>query len=302
MSPPSKRPWYMFYPLAGMIIICIVWSGYWYVAFTQTEKLVAEQRTAFGIKGVNFSCDHETWGGYPFRFEFQCDGMHLNYAGNTLETRKVLAIAQAYNPLHLLFLVDGPTSIGKGEKTVATATHNDALISIIFMTNGDWDLSSDVANVVIPQQFAAKSLRFFARQINGGIEFAGNLNSASIYTGVPLDTAAFKARSASQASIELTQLKISSGKTTFEGVGNFELDSNHRIAGKLMTQTNDIDGLLKLMAPLLQLNNKDQAAIGSLIAAQNPNPASPAQKAEFIGRDGAIYWGPFKLADTTPLY
>jgi hypothetical protein len=302
MSPPIKRPWYMFYPLAGMVLISIIWSGYWYVAFTQAQRLVAERRAEFASRGMELSCSREAWGGYPFRFEFQCDGMSLNYAGNALKTGKALAIAQAYNPFHLLFKINGPTSIQRGEATVATATHDDALVSITMTANGDWDMSSDVANVSVRDQFTSDTFKFFARKLDGHIEFAGTAMGAKLTQGVAIDTAEFKAALIDNTSIDLSLLKLTSGTTTFEGAGNIELDASHRIAGKLSTQTNDLNGLLKLAAPLLQLNEKDQEAIRDLIVAHNADPNSTLQRADFIGRDGAIFWGLFKLADSPPLY
>ena len=64
----------MFYPLAGMILISIVWCGYWFVAFQATQELVAAKRLELAGKGAQLTCAEENWGGFPFRFEFWCTG------------------------------------------------------------------------------------------------------------------------------------------------------------------------------------------------------------------------------------
>ena len=306
MTTPTKRPWYMFYPLTGMILLCIVWSGYWYFAFTKTQEITAIQRQELATQGLQLQCDHESWGGFPFRFEFQCVGMTLSYKRSVLKTDKILAVAQAYNPLHILLLVNGPTSVVRNGVSLAAATHDDALISIILDTKGGWDASSDVAHVNAPQLFSSASLKLFARKKSVKIDFAGNSDGLDLIapnnSHTPIDNAGFLARTADSASLDVSALKISSGNVNFEGQGKITLDTNHFMAGKLSTQTNDIDGLLKLISPLFEMTEKGQAAIKSLLATQGNIPNSPSQKADFTARDGGLYWGPFKLTDLEPLY
>ena len=54
-----------------------------------------------------------------------------------IQSAKILALAQAYNPFHVLLLVDGPTSIDR-----TTVIHERALISIEAGLANDWDASS----------------------------------------------------------------------------------------------------------------------------------------------------------------
>jgi hypothetical protein len=159
-----------------------------------------------------------------------------------------------------------------------------------------------VAHVDVQQIFTGDAVKLYARRINGSIELAGSLSSGKVVSTLPIDTAEFKAELENDTVIDLTQFKITSGTTNFDGAGKLSLDATHRVAGKLSTQTNDLTGLVKLLAPVFQLSEVDQIAIQNLIVAQNPNPDSTLQKADFVGRDGAIFWGLFKLTDTAPLY
>ena len=105
----------MFYPLAGMILLSLLWCGYWFIAFSGARELIQAKRLEFTGRGMELTCARETWGGFPFRFEFQCETAKLQFIHDTqtynVQTTKILAIAQAYNPLHVILLVDGPTSI-----------------------------------------------------------------------------------------------------------------------------------------------------------------------------------------------
>jgi hypothetical protein len=40
----------------------------------------------------------------------------------------------------------------------------------------------------------------------------------------------------------------------------------------------------------------------NLVALTGSDPATKTTKADFVARDGALYWGLFKLADLAPLY
>ncbi len=306
MTTTNKRPWHMFYPLAAMIFLCIAWSGYWYLAFTKAQEISEAKRKELSRAGIQLRCNHESWGGFPFRFEFQCDGATLSYRNATLKTGSALAVAQAYNPMHILVLVNGPTSLTRADMPVAGATHDDALISVTFKSNGDWDVSSDVAHVNMPQVFSSASVKFFSRGTGARIDFAGNLDELDV-AGInsshfPIDHAEFLATAIDDRSLNISSLRLSSGNVNFTGSGDVGLDMNHLLTGRLSTRTDNIDGLLVLLAPFLQMNEKDRQAVKSLLTTQGNDPNSQTQKADFTGRDGAIYFGPFKLADLEPVY
>ena len=296
----------MFYPLAGMILVSIVWSVYWWIASTKAESLVASQRTELAARGLQLQCDRERWGGFPFRFEFTCEGVSVHYAEALLKAGKVLAVAQAYNPFHILFLVNGPSSLASADQPLLIATHDDALISLTINTAGDWDVSSDVAHLNVAEIFSATAMKVFARQIRGKIDVAGNADGLIVVgentVKIPFDHAEVLGKLNGPTSLDISSLKITSGDIAFEAAGNLGLDGAHSLAGHLATKTNNVDELLKLIAPLFAFNDKDQTAIKSLLATQANGVKPPAQKAEFTGRDGGLYWEQFKIADLDPIY
>jgi len=101
---------------------------------------------------------------------------------------------------------------------------------------------------------------------------------------------------------EITSLKISQGPVDFSANGKIFLDPQHRLAGKLSSQTNDIDGVMKFIAPIFALNQQDSATIKNLVTLTGSAPATKTTKADFVAREGALYWGLINLTDLEPLY
>ncbi len=306
----------MFYPLAGMILLSALWCGYWFIAFVGAKELVQAKRLEFKSQGLQLDCATESWSGFPFRFEFQCDAASLQFtnANETInfQSMKILAVAQAYNPFHVLLLIDGPSAVNGVE-----LTHERALISVTVNGSDNLDVSTEAAKINAQGLFSADQLNFYGRKINGKLDLAANTEGLTILDpSLPISftKAAIIAQTnssllkqpyaavASGEPLEISSLKISQGLVDLTAQGKIFLDPQHRLAGALSSQTNDIDGLMKLMAPLLALNDEDGAAIKNLVSLTGGDPATKITKADFTARDGALYWGLLKLADLKPLY
>ena len=313
MASSAKRPWHMFYPLAGMILISIVWCGYWFVAFQATKELVAAKRLEFAGKGAQLTCAQENWGGFPFRFEFRCQdpSLHISAAGNNyrLKSAKLVVVAQAYNPLHNLLLVDGPTTLDLGMAGLQTVTHDQALISVKLNTTGEFDISSEAAKVDAPDLFSASQLRFFAKSTGTILDLAGNADGLVVQSPKNSSTSFSRIEFIVRTSaplpgqpFEIKVLNISQGTVEFSAQGNIQLDPRHRLTGSLSSKTNDIDRLMKIISPILALNENDSITVKNLVRLTGTDPATKMTRAEFVAHDGALYWGPLKLADLEPLY
>jgi hypothetical protein len=290
----------MFYPLAGMILLSLVWCSYWFIAFSAAKELIQAKRLEFTAKGMELTCDRESWGGFPFRFEFQCETATLQVIHTEIRTTKVLAIAQAYNPLHIIVLVDGPTSIDR-----TTVIHDRALISLTVSLDKDWDASLETASVNAQGLFTAGQLKLFARKIDGRLDLAANIKELTVIRPenppITVSSANLVGQTSGQ-SLEISSLKISRGPVEFAATGTVSLDAQHRLAGKLSSQTNDIDGVMKFIGPIFALNEQDSATIKNLVTLTGSDSTTNTTKADFSARDGALYWGLIKLADLTPLY
>jgi hypothetical protein len=304
----------MFYPLAGMILLSLVWCGYWFIAFSSAKELIQTKRLEFAGKGMELACARESWGGFPFRFEFQCEipSLQLTHSDETykIQSTKILAVAQAYNPLHVIVLVDGPTSIDR-----TTVIHDRALISVTVGLDKDWDASLETASVNAQDLFTAGHLKLFARKKGDRLDLAADTkaltvtqpeNPPIIVSSAELvgqtSAALLTQRRLAGHSLEISALKISQGAVEFAATGTVSLDPQHRLAGKLASQTNDLDGVMKFIEPIFALNEQDSATIKNLVTLTGSDSTTQTTKADFIARDGALYWGLIKIADLTPLY
>ena len=84
-------------------------------------------------------------------------------------------MAQAYNPLHVILLVDGPTSIDR-----TTVIHQRALLSVTVSLNQDWDASLEAASVNAQGLFTAGQLKLFARKINSRLDLAADTKELTV--------------------------------------------------------------------------------------------------------------------------
>jgi len=304
----------MFYPLAGMLLLSFIWCAYWFIAFSGARELIQAKRLEFAGRGLELACAREAWGGFPFRFEFQCETARLQFIhGNenyAVQTTKILAIAQAYNPLHVIVLVDGPTSIDR-----TTVIHDRALISVKVGLDRDWDASLEAAGVNAKDLFTADQLKLFARKINGRLDLAADTKELTVIQpdNPPITVSSAELVGQTSASLlaqrrlaghslDISMLRISKGPVEFAATGNVFLDPQHRLAGKLSSQTNDIDGVMQFVEPIFALNEQDSTTIKNLVSLTGRDPATNTTKADFVAKDGALYWGLIKLADLTPLY
>lgn len=309
----------MFYPLAGMLLLAALWCGYWFIAFTEAKELVQAKRLEMKSRGLQLHCATESWGGFPFRFEFQCEKttVQFTYGQETyaLQSAGMLAVAQAYNPLRILLLIDGPTSVGRAGKNAATILHERALLAAKVGLDQNWDASLEAAGVSAQGLFTAGQLKLFARKINGRLDLAANTreltviqpeNPPIIVSSAELvgqtSAALLTQRRLAGQPLEISSLKISQGPVEFAATGTVSIDPQNRLAGKLSSQTNDLDGVMKFIEPIFALNEQDSATIKNLVTLTGRDPATNTIKAEFAAKDGALYWGLIKLADLAPLY
>jgi len=227
-----------------------------------------------------------------------------------VQTSKILAIAQAYNPLHVIVLIDGPTSIDQ-----TAVIHDRAMMSVTAGLDQDWDASLETASVTAQGLFTAGQLKLFARRLNGRLDLAANTKELTvIQPDIPpiivssaelvgqTSASLLTQRRLAGHTLDISALKISQGPVELAATGTVSLDPQHRLAGKLSSQTNDIDGVMKFIEPVFALNEQDSTTIKNLVSLTGSDPSTGTTKADLVAKDGALYWGLLKLADLAPLY
>jgi hypothetical protein len=293
----------MLLPLAAVLLLALLWTVYWFIAAGVAKTRFAEERSKLAAQGVTLACASEDWGGYPFHFEFTCGSPALRLQGQAeIKSSELLLAALAYAPWQIVALLDGPSTFEASGVPSRTADHQRAIAALTFDRDWKLNVSADVPALAIQDLGTAARVMLHTRPSGaGGIDIAISAKDVlfqppdgppfSISEGELLGTLS------SNSSLTVERLSLQQNEIRYWGTGTLELDAAHRPTGRLDTQTNDLNGLLSLLDPHLQLTDEQKAALRSMLGLLGSEAKAP-----LIARDGILYLGPFKLAELTPLY
>lgn len=103
---------------AMLILVALLfggWSWFWFVASDKVETAVEGWRAREAKAGRIYECGSQTIGGYPFRFELNCDNATALFATNQppveLKATGILVAAQVYQPDLLISEFRGPLTV-----------------------------------------------------------------------------------------------------------------------------------------------------------------------------------------------
>jgi hypothetical protein len=69
---PRRRPWLIAVPLAIVVVLGVLWTGFWFYAAHRADLEIDRWRAREAQNGRIFTCGRRDIGGYPFRIEVQC--------------------------------------------------------------------------------------------------------------------------------------------------------------------------------------------------------------------------------------
>jgi len=245
----------MFAPLAAVIFLALAWTCYWWFAAAAVRTAVASQRGDLERQGWALACSEEWWAGYPFRFEFICKSPDLRQAGSSiLHAGSLHAVAQAYNPWHILILVDGPTTVSPTAGKHLRITHQRVLGSLRIKDTAEPQVSIEVPEPQVEDVGAAASILLHVRRRKDGSWDLAASAAAIHLQGPgeePLDVgqADLVATLLPTERLRVESLALSQAGVTWSGQGEVWVDQQRQIAGTLHTKTNSIDGLLAVLSP-----------------------------------------------------
>ena len=89
------------------------WSWFWFYAAGKIETTIDGWRAREAKAGRVYACGSQTVGGYPFRFELNCDAVSAVFSQPPVElkSRGVLVAAQVYQPTLLISEFHGPLTV-----------------------------------------------------------------------------------------------------------------------------------------------------------------------------------------------
>jgi hypothetical protein len=126
IPPPSRRVW-RYVTLTILVVVLIgAWSWFWHYAAGKAQAAVEGWRAREAKAGRLYDCGEQRVGGYPFRFEVNCERASAVFQSNKppveVKTGSVLVAAQVYQPDLLISEFHGPLTIadlGQAPKIVA---------------------------------------------------------------------------------------------------------------------------------------------------------------------------------------
>jgi hypothetical protein len=114
----SRRPsWLILTPLALVVVLMLGWTGIWFFATAQAERLMAGWQDREAQAGRIYGCATQKIGGYPFRFELACSDPSAEFRAAvpplSLKAKNILAVTQIWNPTHIISEFTGPLLIAE---------------------------------------------------------------------------------------------------------------------------------------------------------------------------------------------
>ena len=293
----------MFLPLGIVLALAVIWSVYWLIALGIAKERLSEQRMIMADRGVNLSCTQEGWGGYPFHLEYTCRSPAAIVEGEgELRSTNLLLVALAYAPWQVVALVDGPTTVSLQGTPPIEVNHERILAAVTFKSGTKPSVSLELPVLSVPGLGRLKELVLYTRPLGTkDVELALRVTNLEYQSpGHPpftLDIGSLRGTIQLDRTITVQEFDLQQGTLRYWGAGTLSLDSEHRISGKIDTETNDISSLLAFLAPHLNLSGAQIANLKTMLGL-----LGNAAKAPLIARDGILYLGPLKIAELEPIY
>ena len=114
----GRPPAFIVLMLSAIVVAIAGWSAIWYFGTQKAEEMALAWLAAEAEAGRVYSCAERAVGGYPFRVSLVCDEPSLALSDAEPRVRATgvafRAVAQVWNPTHVIFEIDGPVRIETG--------------------------------------------------------------------------------------------------------------------------------------------------------------------------------------------
>lgn len=282
IAPPRRRSWTVAMPLAFVIVLALLWTGYWFYASTKAQRTIEAWRVREASLGNVYTCGSLEVGGYPFRIEVRCRQPTAELRSNepqlSVKAEDLMVVSQVYDPTHLIVEMTGPlTASPLGSSPAWVANWTLAQASIRGLPSSPERISSVFDKLEVRRGaqivIAADHLELHDRIVSGSpkqdplIEVVVRLGAVSapavhqlaaqpvsgeiagVVTGLktfsPQPWAAqLRDLQASGGHIEITQARLEQADSTVVGDGTLTLTPHGRLDGQLRLTVVGLDRLL----------------------------------------------------------
>jgi hypothetical protein len=110
---PKPRSWLIALPTIVLVLLGMIWSGFWYWSSTKAEATMTAWRTHEAEAGRIYGCTTTSFGGYPFRIEVTCEDPSVDDRATALSIRahNLVAVAQVWDPTLVIGEIVGPLTV-----------------------------------------------------------------------------------------------------------------------------------------------------------------------------------------------
>ena len=112
-----SRFW-LYAPFVLLLFVAIAWSVAWFVIRNRTSDALDAMLANEARAGRQWACADRSVGGFPFRIEVICPSLTLQRGEVSASFGRVEAVAQVYQPRHVITEVSGPLRVTDGTMTV----------------------------------------------------------------------------------------------------------------------------------------------------------------------------------------
>jgi hypothetical protein len=129
--PARASRFRLYLPFGLLALLALGWSIGWFVMRGRIVAGMDEWLAAEAAAGRRWTCRDRSIGGYPFRLELSCASLSFQRADATAHLGRVLAVAQVYNPKHIIIEAQGPLRVTSAA-TNAEAEWRALRASVVF--------------------------------------------------------------------------------------------------------------------------------------------------------------------------
>jgi hypothetical protein len=109
----KSSPWLIAVPTAILVLLGVIWSGFWYWSTATAEATMTTWRAREAEAGRVYGCATTNFGGYPFRIEVDCAEPSVEDRATALSirARNLAAVAQVWDPTLVIGEITGPLTV-----------------------------------------------------------------------------------------------------------------------------------------------------------------------------------------------
>ncbi len=294
---PLKRRsrWPLFAMPVLLICAAAAWSAFWFYTASQVDQKFDGWRTREARSGRTYECANRSVAGFPFRMEVSCDNPVVTLVSQTpeqtadkiklkAELKRILVLAQIYDPTKVIAEFTGPALVSGGETSSFIASWSVGRASATGLPIVPQRVSLAFDNPAVDRidngaqspLFRATHFEFHTRLLEGSladnpvIETAlelssGNAQGVHPILAVPFDAdirtqlrglknlspkpwpERFREIQAADGRLDFSQSRVTQGETIAVAAGSLGITSSGFLNGELMMTVAGLDKIVPLL-------------------------------------------------------